>query len=225
MKIEVPRAVRFPAVGRDGHFVREHAVLVGEDFQRPRVFRFGRGAFVPTRDQNREGIVGGDVHLMSEDAGVDGTRLLYLVARRKIWIDTVDTHRARIVKRHQEMFRGHVRGQVDGTRRQPYRCPVGGECPAGWIDAQGGDVMLRPGSARAGSAAAGRHIQIASRDMRPGILHARRERDRLTLEQRGARDIHVIVRQLGPDIGIERDLLGRRLRDRPSRGGQAAGDK
>ncbi len=225
MKIEVPRAERFPAVGRDGHFVREHAVLVGEDFQRPRVFRFGGGAFVPTRDQNREGIVGGDAHLMGEDAGVDGARLLHLVARRKIRIDAVDTHRARIVKRHQEMFRGHVRGQVDGTRRQPYRCPVRGESAAGRIDAQGGDVMLRPGSARAGSAAAGRHIQIASRDMRPGILHARRERDRLTLEQRGARDIHVIVRQIGPDIGIERDLLGRRLRDRPSRGGQAAGDK
>ena len=61
--------------------------------------------------------------------------------------------------------------------------------------------------------------------MRPGILHVRRERDRLPLEQRGARDIHLIVRQLGPNIGIERDLRGRRLRDRPSRGGQTAGDK
>ena len=85
--------------------------------------------------------------------------------------------------------------------------------------------MLRPGSALAGSTTAGRHIQIASRDMRPGILHARRERDRLTLEQRCARDIHIIVRQIGPDIGIERDLLGCRLCDRPSRGGHAAGDK
>ena len=53
--------------------------------------------------------------------------------------------------------------------------------------------------------------------MRPGILHIRRERDRLPLEQRGARDIHLIVRQRGPNIGVQRDLRGRRLRDRPSR--------
>ena len=51
-------------------------------------------------------IVGGDAHLMGEDAGVDGARLLHLVARRPIRIDTVDTHRTRIVKRHQEMSEG-----------------------------------------------------------------------------------------------------------------------
>src|SRR6266545_7355576 len=110
---------------------------------------------------------------MGEDASVDGAWLLHLVARRKIRIDAVDTHRTRIVKRHQEMFRWHVCGQVDGTRRQPYRCPVRGESTAGRIDAKGGDMMLSPGSAIAGSAAAGCHIQIASRDMRPSILHAR----------------------------------------------------
>ena len=58
VKIEVPRAERFPAVGRNGYFVREHTVLIGEDFQRPRVFRSSGGAFVPTRHQNRQGIVG-----------------------------------------------------------------------------------------------------------------------------------------------------------------------
>ena len=76
MKIEVPRAERFAAVGRDGHFVREHAVLVGEDFQRARVFRLGGGAFVAARYQNRQPIVGRDAHLVGEDAGVDGARLL-----------------------------------------------------------------------------------------------------------------------------------------------------
>ena len=53
--------------------------------------------------------------------------------------------------------------------------------------------------------------------MRPGILHGRRQRDRLTFDQLRARDIHVVMREIGADVGIERDFLGRRLRGRPIR--------
>ena len=88
---------------------------------------------------------------------------------------------------------------------------AGVSAPARRIDAERGDVMLGPGRAITGSAAAGRDIQIASRCMRPGILHAGRQRDGLSLDQLRARDIHVIVRQIGPDVCIERDLSGRRL--------------
>ena len=79
---------------------------------------------------------------MGEDAGVDVARLLHLVARRQIGIDAVDPHRTRIVKRHQEMFRGYVRVRWMG-RVGSYRCPVRVSAPlAGSM--KGGDVMLVP---------------------------------------------------------------------------------
>ena len=223
MKVEVPRAEFFAAVGRDGHFVGQHAVLVVEDFQRARVFRLGGGAFVAAGYQNRQPVVGRHAHLMGEDAGVDRARLLHLFARREVLVDAVDAQRARIVERHQDVLRRNVRGHVDGARRQPYRLAVLGESAARRIDAERGDVMLGPGRAITGSAAAGRDIQIASRCMRPGILHARRQRDRFSLDQRRARDIDVVVREVGPDVGIERDLPGRLLGGSQSGRGDAAG--
>ena len=58
MKIEVPRAVRLPAVGRDGHFVRR----VRRSCRRRLFSAPGSsalvGVLVPARDQNRYGIVG-----------------------------------------------------------------------------------------------------------------------------------------------------------------------
>jgi hypothetical protein len=57
MEVEVPRTKLFPSVGRNGHFVGQHAVLVIEDFQRTRVFRLGRGAFVAAGYQDRQSIV------------------------------------------------------------------------------------------------------------------------------------------------------------------------
>jgi hypothetical protein len=43
--------------------------------------------------------------------------------------------------------------------------------------------------------------------MRPGILHGRRQRDRLALDQLGGREIDVVMREVGSDVRIERKLL------------------
>jgi len=41
------------------------------------------------------------------------------------------------------------------------------------------------------------------------------ERDRRTLDQLRARDIHIVMREIGSDICIERELVGRGWRDNP----------
>jgi hypothetical protein len=61
--------------------------------------------------------------------------------------------------------------------------------------------------------------------MRPGILHARGQRNRLALDQLRARDIHVVVREIGPHVCVKRDFSGRRLGRSESRCGHAACDK
>ena len=83
------------------------------------------------------------------------------------------------------------------------------------IDAKCGDMMVGARGSVTGGAAAGRDIKVAPRYMRPGILHARRQRDRPLLDQRRARDIDVVVRELGSHVRIQRDLVGR-LCDRKS---------
>jgi hypothetical protein len=73
------------------------------------------------------------------------------------------------------------------------------------IDVKRADVMVGPDRAVPWSGAAARHVEIPPRGVRPGILHAGGQRDRRALDQRRTHDIHVIVRQFGPDISIERD--------------------
>jgi hypothetical protein len=46
MKVEVLRAEFFASVGRDQHFVRQHAVLVVGNFQCTQILCLGGGAFV-----------------------------------------------------------------------------------------------------------------------------------------------------------------------------------
>src|SRR6516162_4335230 len=99
---------------------------------------------------------------------------------------------------------------MDRTRWQPYRCTVRRQRAVLRINGERGDVMLGPRRAVTRSAAAGRNVKMASRDMRPGILDTSGQPDRATLDQ-FARDIDVEVRQFGSDICIERDLLRRRL--------------
>ena len=86
-------------------------------------------------------------------------------------------------------------------------------------------MMLGTGRAITRSAAAGCNIKIASRYMRPGVLHSGRQRDGCTLDQLGARDIYVVMREVGSHVCVERDLLGRRLGGSQFRCGQAACDK
>jgi hypothetical protein len=78
MEVEVSRTELLSSVRRNRHFVCEHAVPVVEDLQRTRIFRLGRGSFVPAGNQDRQTIVGRYAHLVGEDAGIDRSRLLYL---------------------------------------------------------------------------------------------------------------------------------------------------
>src|SRR5215469_8236770 len=85
--------------------------------------------------------------------------------------------------------------------------------------------MLGSLGAVAGGAATARYIEIASRRMRPGILYGCRQRDRLTLDQLRARDIYIVMREIGPDVCVERDFLGPLLGESQSGRGHAACDK
>jgi hypothetical protein len=58
---------------------------------------------------------------------------------------------------------------------------------------------------------AARHIKIASRFVRPRILDAAGQRHGLVLGQFRAGNIDVVMNEVGPDIGVERDLLRRLL--------------
>ena len=82
---------------------------------------------------------------MGKDAGVDRTRLLYLFAGREVRVDAIDVHRARIIERDQNIFRGNVRADVNRARRQPYRRTVRAQSATRRIDGKRGDVMLGPG--------------------------------------------------------------------------------
>jgi hypothetical protein len=98
------------------------------------------------------------------------------------------------------------------------------ESPGRGVDAERGDVVIGPGFAITGSAAAGCDIQITPRRMRPGILHARRQRDGFSLDQFRARDIDVVAREIGAHICVKGDLLGCRLGGGHSGRRNAAGD-
>ena len=129
MKIEMPRAKFLAAVRRDRHLVRQHAILVIEDFECAWVLRLDGGAFIAAGDQYHQPIVGGDAHLMGKDAGVDRSALHHLLARREVFVDAVDAKRTRIVERHQNVLGRNVRADVDGTGRQRYGGAVRSQGP------------------------------------------------------------------------------------------------
>lgn len=101
--------------------------------------------------------------------------------------------------------------------------PWGGQCTTRRINGERGDMMIGPLRAVTRGAAARRNIKIAPRSVRPGILHPRRQRNRLPLDQLRAGDVNVVMGQVSPDICIERDFLRRRLSLRQSRQSDAAG--
>jgi len=99
------------------------------------------------------------------------------------------------------------------------------ERAADGIDAKRGNVMLGPGRPVSGRAAAGRDVQIPPRDVRPGVLHARGQGDRRALGQRGARDVDVVVREIGSDVRVERYLARLLLGERDPRCAHAPRDE
>ncbi len=221
----MPRAEFPAAVRRDGDFVGEHAVLVIEDLQRSRVLGLRGRAFVAARHQDHLAIVRRHAHLVREDAGVQRA-LLHFLSRREVLVDAVDVERARAVERHQDVLRRDIQRHVDRAGRQAYRLAVLRQRTARRVDAKRGDVMLGSGLAVTGSAAARRDVQIAPRDMGPRILHARGQRDRVPPDQRCALHVHVVVRELGPHVGIERHLARGLLRGgQAGRGDTAGGER
>src|SRR5262249_5056176 len=146
------------AIGRDRHFVAQDAVLVVEYFQRAGILWLGRRAFIAAGYQDRQPVVRGHAHLMSEDARVDRAGLAHFLARREVLVDAVDAHSAWIVERHENEFGRYVRADVNGTRRQPYRRAVLAQRAGFRIDRERGDVMLGPLLAVTRRAAAGRDV-------------------------------------------------------------------
>ena len=144
-----------------------------------------------------------------------GPGCVHLLAGREILVDAVDAHRTRVVERDQNIFGGDVGARMDRAHRQAYRLAMLFQGAGRGIDREGGDVMLGAGAPVSGRAAAARDIEIAVRGMRPGVLHARRQRHRFALCQRHAVHIHVVMREVGSDIRVKRDLArGRLLRRR-----------
>lgn len=202
MKVQVSRAEVSAAVGCDRHAVGQHAVPVIECLQRSRVFRPGSSSLVTAGDQNRFPVVGRDAHLMGEYAGVDGAGLFHRFARREVLVDSVNVQGAGIIERNEDVLGRDVRGHVDGPRRQRYRLTVPRERAARRIDAKRGHVMVGSCWSVTRCAAARRHVQIASRRVGPGVLHARKQGDRRPLDERSTRDIYVVVREFSSDVGV-----------------------
>src|SRR5437762_8490505 len=94
MKVEMARPEFLAAIRSDRDFVRQQPILVVEDFQRARVFRFRRGAFIAACHEDRELVVGGCAHLVSINPGLDRARLLHFLAERGVFVDAVDPHGA-----------------------------------------------------------------------------------------------------------------------------------
>ena len=226
MEVEVARAELLAAVRRDGDFVLQNPVAVLKDLQGAGILRLGGRALIAARHQHRQLVVGGRADLMGENAGIDRAGLLHLFARAEILVDAVHPHRARIIERDEDVLRRNVGAHVDGPGRQLYRLAMLRESTGLRIDRERGDVVLGPLPAITGLAVAARDIEIAPRCMRPGILHARRQRHRVALDQLRLGDINVVMRQIGADIRIQRHLLRRGLlRGSQARGRDAAGDQ
>jgi hypothetical protein len=154
----------------------------------------------------------------------------HLLAGGEILVDAVDAHRTRVVERDQNVFGGDVGAEMDRPHRQADRLAVLFQRAGRRVDREGGDVMLGADGTVAGLAVAAGDIEIAVRGVRPGILHAGRQLDRFARRQRHAVHVDVVMRQIGADIGVERDLArcgrarGRRLlRRRQSRRREGGG--
>src|ERR1700681_2847485 len=75
-------------------------------------------------------------------------------------------------------------------------------------------VLVTGGTSQSHPTVARRNIEILSRNVRPRVLHAGRKRHRATPDERCAVDVHIILRQLRPDAGVEHGVARRRLRPR-----------
>ena len=137
---------------------------------------------------------------------VDRAGLLHFFARRVVLVHAIDVKRTRIVERDEDVLRWYIRRHVDRPRGQTYRFAVLRERPGRRIDAQRRDVMLRPGFAVSRCAAARCNVKKAFGNMRPGVLHTGRQAYGASLRQRRIFDVHVIVREVGTDVGIERNF-------------------
>ena len=103
---------------------------------------------------------------------------------------------------------------VDRARRQPNRLAMRRQRAARRIDAERADMMLGAGGAVARRAAARRDVQITPRDMRPGILHAGRQRDAFACSQGQCVHVDFVAREHRADIGVQRHFAGLGLRPR-----------
>ena len=138
--------------------------------------------------------------------------LFYLLAHGAVRVKTVDRHAAGIVVSDQHVSARRIHRNMDGPCDQRYRLAERLK-GAGRIDAKGGDSVLVAtrrwsGSGADGTAVAPRNIEDWFRRMPPSVLDVGRERDRRALGERGALEIHVVLREFGANAGVERDTGG-----------------
>ena len=203
----MPRAETIATVRRDRDLVAQHAVVEVEHLQSAGFLRLAAGGIVAAGDQDDLAVVRRGANLVREDPRINRPRLRDLVARRRIGVDAIHADRTWIVERDQHELRGHVGRHVDRSRRQADRCAMRTQRASRRIDRQCGHVVRVSGRPHARRAVAGGDIKEPPRGMRPGILHVRRQADRVTARQRRGSHIHIVMRQLRPDIGIQRNLV------------------
>jgi hypothetical protein len=114
---------------------------------------------------------------------------------------------------------------VDRPHREAHRIPNLLERTRGWVDPEGGHVMVVARLRIALSVAAGRHVEKAPVAMRPAVLHTGRQCHRITLDQFRVGEIDVVVRKHRPDIGIQRHVRSPLRQSEYTRGNSTAGKK
>jgi hypothetical protein len=212
MEIEVPRAKAVAAIRSDRDCVREQSVPEVEHLERARVFGLAAHRIVAARHQDCQPVVGSHAHLMRKNPRVDRLRLLHFLAECGVAIDAVDPQGARIVERNEHILGRYIGRQVNRARGQWDWIAVRRQ-RAGTIDAKRAHVMpVADHSAQPGRAVTRCYVEILPRRMRPYVLHIGRQCHRVAPAQLRAWHVHVIVRERGPDAGVEGNLARPRLR-------------
>src|SRR5579883_3665466 len=108
MEVEVPRPEMHPVFWRNRRQIGQHAVLEVEDLERSGIGWIIRRRVIAARHQYDARIIRRRSDLMSENAGVELSRLFDLFADRTHGIDAMNRHSGGIVVGDQQKMAGTV---------------------------------------------------------------------------------------------------------------------
>ena len=194
-----------PGAGRNRGKAGQRAVGEAERLDCAGVLRLVRLGIVAAGHQQHRVVRRRGEDLMRINAGIEFFRLRDRRADRAVGIEAMHGDVARIVVRREQICAAGIDAAVDRPRRQRCRCAVHLQCACGRINRQRVGAVriardLRPAVAR-------HRVESAPRRMRPDVLNVGRQRHGAALDQRGAVDVDVVERELGPDTGVI-DRLG-----------------